>query len=44
MYAIVNVKELTQVCQVRTIEEAYDMLKKWSDYQPSAKFEMMEVC
>lgn len=44
-YAIVQLTKtgLIEVCKVRTVEEAYHMLKKWMDYQPSEKFEMMEV-
>jgi len=33
---------LIEVCRVRTIEEAYDMLKKWMDYKPSSLFQIME--
>lgn len=41
-YAIIDIKNLNQVCEMSTPEEAYDMLKKWKEYDPSKEFEMME--
>ena len=45
MYSIVELSKtgLIEVCRVRTVEEAYDMLKQWMDYRPESTFEMMEV-
>jgi len=43
-YSIVELTKtgIIEVCSVRTIEEAYHMLKKWMDYKPEAKFDLME--
>ena len=45
MYSIVEISKagLIEVCRVKTVEEAYHMLKKWMDYKPNSSFEMMEA-
>lgn len=44
MYSILELTKqgLIEVIKVRTIEEAYDMLKKWQQHKPSSTFEMLE--
>lgn len=44
MYSIVELTKtgIIERCNVRTIEEAFHMLKKWMDYIPTSKFEIME--
>lgn len=45
MYAIIELTKtgLIEVDRVKTPEEAYSLLKKWMDYKPQSKFEMMEI-
>lgn len=46
MYGIVQLKsnkEIFEVCRVRTVEEAHDMLRKWTEYEPESNFEIIEI-
>lgn len=44
-YSIVEFSSLglIEVDRVRTVEEAYAMLKKWCEYRPESQFELLEV-
>jgi len=45
MYAIIELTKtgIIMVCQVRTVEEAFDMLRKYREWKPTRKYEMMEM-
>ena len=44
MYSVVELSNIgiIEVCRIRTIEEAYHMLKKYIDQKPESQFEIME--
>jgi hypothetical protein len=44
-YSIVKLtkQRIFEMCKTRTVEEAFDMLKQWMDYEPDSAFEMIEI-